>query len=400
MSQRATPDGTQPDQGMAMLDSKSGSSLTQDTARARASEPELAPAATAARCPVTGTRSLHHAPDDHPKLPTAKVGILLANLGTPDNYDYWSMRRYLNEFLSDRRVIDYSPWLWQPILQLVVLSKRPFSSGAAYKSIWNEDKGESPLMTITKEQTEKIRARMHALHGDRVMVDFCMRYGNPSTPSKVTEMVAAGCEKILFFPLYPQYAGATTATACDQFFRALQDQKWQPSVRTVPAYFDHPAFIEALAKSVERAWEAAEEKPEVLVASYHGVPKRYLMEGDPYHCQCQKTSRLLRERLGWPEERLVTTFQSRFGPEEWLKPYTVEEVARLAESGVKRIAVIAPAFSADCIETLEEINEEIHESFEEAGGEQFTYIPCLNADEAHIAALGAVIEENLAGWID
>ncbi|MGY6634355.1 MAG: ferrochelatase [Alkalilacustris sp.] len=341
-----------------------------------------------------------HAPADHPAVPAAKVGILIANLGTPDNYDYWSMRRYLNEFLSDRRVIDYSPWLWQPILQLVVLTKRPFSSGANYKSIWNEDKGESPLMTITKEQVAAIRTQMHAQYGDRVMVDFCMRYGNPSTPSKVKAMVAAGCEKVLFFPLYPQYAGATTATANDQFFRALQAEKWQPSVRTVAPYFEHPAYSEALAQSVERAWAAAEEPPEVLVASYHGVPKRYLMEGDPYHCQCQKTTRLLRERLGWPEDRIVTTFQSRFGPEEWLKPYTVEEVARLAETGVKRLAVIAPAFSADCIETLEEINEEIHESFEEAGGEHFTYIPCLNSDDAHIKALCAVIDDNLGGWLD
>ena len=395
-----------------MLDSKSGGRLAEGTARAPQPSPETAPqpaeptpAARAPQvCPITGAvaggRQMPHAPADHPAVPTAKIGILIANLGTPDNYDYWSMRRYLNEFLSDRRVIDYSPWLWQPILQLVVLSKRPFSSGANYKSIWNEDKGESPLMTITKEQVAGIRAQMHAQYGDRVMVDFCMRYGNPSTPSKVKAMVAAGCEKVLFFPLYPQYAGATTATANDQFFRALTAEKWQPAVRTVPPYFDHPAYVEALAQSVERAWGAEEAPPEVLVASYHGVPKRYLMEGDPYHCQCQKTSRLLRERLGWPEDRIVTTFQSRFGPEEWLKPYTVEEVARLAEAGVKRLAVIAPAFSADCIETLEEINEEIRESFEEAGGEHFTYIPCLNADEAHVKALCAVIDDNLGGWVD
>ena len=231
------------------------------------------------------------------------------------------------------------------------------------------------------------------------MVDFCMRYGNPSTPLKVREMTDAGCRRILFFPLYPQYAGATTATANDQFFRSLIDLKWQPEVRTVPAYFDRPDYIEALAGSVERAYAEMDEKPDVLVASYHGVPKRYLMEGDPYHCQCQKTTRLLRERLGWTKDDVVTTFQSRFGPEEWLKPYTVEEVARLAEAGKKRIAVIAPAFSADCIETLEEINEEIRDSFVEAGGESFTYIPCLNDDDAHIAALSAAIEDNLTGWI-
>lgn len=345
----------------------------------------------------TGTRQ--HLPRDHPALPRERVGVLLANLGTPDGYDYWSMRRYLNQFLSDRRVIDYSPWIWQPLLQTVILTKRPFSSGAAYKSIWNNEKDESPLMTITRAQTEKIRAEMETLYGDDVIVDFCMRYGNPSTPSKVKALADQGCTRILFFPLYPQYAGATTATANNEFFRSLVDLKWQPTVRTVPAYFDRPDYIEALAQSVERAYAGIDRRPDVLVVSYHGVPERYLMEGDPYHCQCQKTTRLLRERLGWDTSEIVTTFQSRFGPEEWLQPYTVEEVARLAEAGQKRIAVVAPAFSADCIETLEEINEEIRESFEEAGGEEFTYIPCLNDDDAHIAALASAIQDNLASWI-
>jgi len=341
-----------------------------------------------------------HAPEDHPKLPARRVGILIANLGTPDGYDYWSMRRYLNEFLSDKRVIDYPAWKWQPILQGIILTKRPFSSGAAYKSIWNEDAGESPLMTITKAQTEKLKAAMHARYGDRVMVDFCMRYGNPSTKSKVQEMVAAGCDKVLFFPLYPQYAGATTATANDQFFRALMDEPWQPAARTVPAYFDHPTYIDALAQSIERAYAAMDTRPDILVCSYHGMPQRYLTQGDPYHCQCVKTTRLLKERLGWADSDITSTFQSRFGPEEWLKPYTVEDVARLAKDGKTNIAVCAPAFSADCIETLEEINEEIRESFEEAGGKTFSYIPCLNDDDAHIAALGTVISENLSGWLD
>jgi ferrochelatase len=350
--------------------------------------------AKTAKCPM-------HAPADHPKVPAAKVGILLANLGTPDNYDYWSMRRYLGEFLSDRRVIDYSPWLWQPLLQLIILTKRPFTSGAAYKSIWNEEDGESPLLTITKQQNAKITKTMQERYGDNVMVDYCMRYGNPSTKSKVREMVDAGCTKILFFPLYPHYAGATSATANDEFFRALMDEKWQPTTRTIEPYFEHPLYIEALAQSVERAYANAEVKPDILCCSYHGVPKRYLLEGDPYHCQCQKTTRLLKERLGWDDTEIKTTFQSKFGPEEWLKPYTVEEVARLAEEdGKKSIAVIAPAFSADCIETLEEINEEIKESFEEAGGETFLYIPCLNDDDAHIAALSQVIEDNLKGWLD
>ena len=345
------------------------------------------------------TDTLPHAPADHPPVRFGKVGVLLANLGTPDDYSYWPMRRYLNEFLSDQRVIDYPKWKWQPLLQLIILSKRPFTSGAAYKSIWNHERGESPLMTITRDQTEKLAAEMQARHGDRVMVDFCMRYGNPSTKSKVAKMVAAGCDRILFAPLYPQYAGATTATANDQFFRALMEETWQPATRTLPAYYDHPAYIEALAGSVTRAYAGLQTPPDLLVASYHGMPERYLMQGDPYHCQCQKVTRLLRESLGWDRDRIVTTFQSKFGPEEWLKPYTVEEVARLAKAGKKRIAVIAPAFSADCIETLEEINEEIRDAFIEAGGEDFTYIPCLNDDDAHIAALAQVIDENLGGWI-
>jgi ferrochelatase len=346
-----------------------------------------------------GRDRLAHAPVDHPPVRRPRIGILLANLGTPDHYDYWSMRRYLNEFLSDKRVIDYAAWKWQPLLQLIILTKRPFSSGANYRQIWNHERNESPLMTITRDQTAGIAAALADRHGDAVMVDFCMRYGNPSTVSRVRAMVEAGCERILFFPLYPHYAGATSATANDQFFRALMQERRQPAVRTVAEYFDHPLYIDALAQSVERAYAALDHRPDVLVASYHGMPKRYLMSGDPYHCQCAKTTRLLRERLGWDRAGIDTTFQSVFGPEEWLRPYTVDHVAELARAGKKRIAVIAPAFSADCIETLEEINGEIREAFEHAGGEGFTYVPCLNDDPAHLHALVAIIEENLAGWL-
>lgn len=342
-----------------------------------------------------------HAPSDHPKIKPAKIGVLLANLGTPDATDYWSMRRYLNEFLSDKRVVDYPRWLWQPLLQLVILTVRPSKSGANYRSIWNNEANESPLLTITKQQTAAIKATMAAHYGDDVMVDFCMRYGNPSTKSKVREMVEAGCTKILFFPLYPHYAGATSATANDQFFRALMEEKWQPVARIVEPYFEDTAYIDALASSIETAYAKLDKKPEMLICSYHGVPERYLLEGDPYHCHCQKTTRLLKERLGWKDTEIKTTFQSIFGREEWLKPYTVKEVARLAEEdGIKNIAVCAPAFSADCIETLEEINEEIQESFLHAGGEQFTYIPCLNDEPAHIAALCGMIDRNLLGWVD
>ena len=345
------------------------------------------------------TRPLPHAPTGHPALPRSKIGILFANLGTPDGYGYWPMRRYLSEFLSDKRVIDYPSWKWQPILQLIILTKRPKAKGRDYQSIWNHEQNESPLLTITRQQVEKLRSAATSRWGAEVMVEFCMRYGNPSTDSVVQRMVAAGCEKILFFPLYPQYAGATAATANDQFFRALMKEKRQPAARTVAEYFDHPLYIDALAGSVERAYAALDHRPDVLVASYHGMPKRYLMEGDPYHCQCQKTTRLLRERLGWDKAAIDTTFQSVFGPEEWLKPYTVKHVAELARAGKTKIAVISPAFSADCIETLEEIQGEIREAFVHAGGESFTYIPCLNDDEPHINALIDVVAQNLAGWV-
>ena len=339
-------------------------------------------------------------PTGHPDIPDDKIGVLIANLGTPDGYDYWPMRRYLNEFLLDRRVVDYPRWKWVPLVKLIILSKRPFTSGRAYKSIWNEKDDESPLLTITKAQHRKLSAGLADRYGDKVMVEYCMRYGNPSTRTTLRRMVAAGCQRILFFPLYPHYAGPTTATANDELFRALMQEKWQPAVRTVPAYYDRPGYIEALARSVEQVWADMAVKPDVLVASYHGVPQRYLTEGDPYHCHCQKTSRLLKERLGLDDDSFVTTFQSRFGPEEWLQPYTVEEVARLAQAGKKNIAVMAPAFASDCIETLEEIQEEIREAFLHAGGETFTYIPCLNDDDTHIAVLTEIIEENLAGWLD
>jgi len=340
-----------------------------------------------------------HAPADHPALPREKVGVLVANLGTPDGTDYWSMRRYLSEFLSDRRVIDYPRWKWQPILQGIILTKRPFSSGKAYRGIWNTEADESPLMTITRAQIAKLRAALTARHGADVQVEFCMRYGNPSTRSVVDRMVADGCTRILFCPLYPQYAGATTATANDAFFRALMAQTWQPASRTLPPYFADSAYIDALAASVETAYAKAQTTPDILICSYHGLPKRYLMQGDPYHCHCAKTTRLLKERLGWDDSRIMTTFQSRFGPEEWLQPYTVEEVARQAQAGNRRVAVVAPAFSADCVETLEEIQEEIREAFVHAGGEDFLYIPCLNDDDAHIAALTGRIEAELAGWL-
>ncbi len=346
-----------------------------------------------------GRGRLAHAPADHPAVAPAKVGILLVNLGTPSGTDYWSMRRYLAEFLSDRRVIDYAPWRWQPILQLIVLTKRPFSSGANYRRVWNEALDEGPLLTTTRSQTDKLRQRLAASYGARVVVDFCMRYGNPSTDAAIRRLQAQGCDRILLLPLYPQYSGAATATANDNAIRTLMKMKWQPAISTAPAYYAHPAYIAALADSVTRVYAELEQRPDLLVTSYHGVPQRYLTEGDPYHCQCQKTSRLLREKLGFAPGEMVVSFQSRFGPEEWLQPYTVEEVARLAQGGRKRIAVLAPAFSSDCLETLEEIDGEIRDSFLDAGGEEFTYIPCLNDSAAHIDMIETIVETEAAGWL-
>jgi len=340
-----------------------------------------------------------HKPADHPAIKPAKVGVLIANLGTPDATDYWSMRRYLSEFLSDRRVIDYPRWKWQPLLQLIILSVRPKRSGAAYRSIWNNDRDESPLLTVTRAQSEKIAAAMAPLYGDNVVVDFSMRYGNPSTDSVIKRMKDQGVDRIVFLPLYPQYSAPTTATANDAVFRTLMTMKWQPYIRTVPAYYDRPDYIKALADSVRTVYAKLDKKPDVLLTSYHGMPLRYLTDGDPYHCQCQKTTRLLKQELDWPDEAIKVTFQSKFGPEQWIEPYTVEEVARLAKAGRKNIAVIAPAFSSDCVETLEEIMQEIKHSFMAAGGESFSYIPCLNDSDAHIDVLVNVLKNEMSGWV-
>ncbi len=338
------------------------------------------------------------APDDHPALPKERIGVVLLNLGTPDATDYWSMRRYLNEFLSDRRVIDYSPLFWQPLLQLVILSKRPFTSGRAYRKIWNRERDESPLKTITRSQCEKLAAR---LRRDRpeILVDWAMRYGNPSIASVLERLVEAGCRRLLLMALYPQYAAPSTATAYDKAFEALQRMKWQPAVRTMPSYHDHPGYVAAVADSIRAHLATLDFEPQLLVMSFHGMPERCLGEGDPYACQCRKTARLVREALGWPEERLMVCFQSRFGSEEWLKPYLDETLERLPKEGITRIAAVSPAFAADCLETLEEIAVEGRRAFLEAGGEKFTYIPCLNDGDRHVALLEELARRELAGWI-
>ncbi len=292
-------------------------------------------------------RSPREAPIDHPQVAYGRIGVLLLNLGTPDATGYWPMRRYLKQFLSDRRVIEEPRWKWWPILNLIILTTRPSRKGKDYETIWNREKDESPLKTITRGQAEKLAAAF--AHDPRILVDWAMRYANPSTESRIAALQAQGCERILLVPLYPQYAAATTATACDEAFRALMKLRWQPAVRTVPAYYDDPIYIDALASSIRNHLAALDFEPERIIASFHGMPEKYLRAGDPYHCQCQKTSRLLRTRLGLPAERWLTTFQSRFGSDPWLQPYTDETVARLAREGVKRLALVAPGFSADCL---------------------------------------------------
>ena len=304
-----------------------------------------------------------HKPENHPSIKGEKTAILLLNLGTPDGTDYWSMRRYLSEFLSDRRIIELTPWLWQLILQGPILTFRPKKSGEAYKAIWNEEKDESPLRTFTRAQSEALADQIKSKHSD-LIVDWAMRYGTPSTKSKIRELHEQGCTKILLFPLYPQYSATTTATACDQAYRQLLEERWQASVRTVPAYFEHSDYIAAIGDSILAHNKSLDWEPEVVLTSFHGLPKEYLEKGDPYHCQCAKTARLVREYLGWDASKLRLTFQSRFGPKEWLQPYTDKTVESLAKEGVKNIAIAAPGFSSDCVETLEEINQEVREVFE------------------------------------
>lgn len=337
-------------------------------------------------------------PDNHPDIKPAKTGVLLMNLGTPDATDYWSVRKYLSEFLSDKRVIDYPKWLWQPILQGIILTSRPFRSGAAYKSIWNEDKDESPLKTLTRSQCEKIAQNFKNEFPD-IIFEWAMRYGNPSTQRGIKKLTEQGCRKILLFALYPQYAAPTTATAYDKAFEVLAELNWQPAIRTAPAWYDEPGYINVLANSISNKLSELDNSPEVILTSFHGLPKRYLLEGDPYHCMCQKTSRLVRERLGWPEDKWITTFQSRFGPEQWLQPYTDKTIEKLAKDGVKRIAIVSPAFVSECIETLEEIEMEGKDIFIENGGEEYTYIPCLNDSDDHIRLLSGYIRNELSGWI-
>ncbi len=338
-----------------------------------------------------------HWPKDHPPVAHGRVGVLLLNLGTPDGTSYWPMRRYLKEFLSDERVIEEPKWKWWPILNLIILTVRPARKGRDYATIWNNERDEGPLKTITRGQAEKLGQRLSG--HPTVIVDWAMRYANPSTESRIRELQLQGCERILLVPLYPQYAAATTATAADQAFRALMNMRWQPAVRVAPAYHDDPAYIDALARSMRASLAKLDFEPERIIATFHGMPQKYFDKGDPYHCHCQKTSRLLRERLGVPKERWLTTFQSRFGNDPWLQPYTDKTVERLANEGIKRLALVAPGFSADCLETLEELDVENRHIFEGAGGEKFAYLPALNDSPEGIDVIEAIVRRELGGWL-
>ncbi len=336
-------------------------------------------------------------PPEHPPVRIHKVGVLLINLGTPDATDYRSMRRYLAEFLTDKRVIEWPKALWYPILYGIVLNTRPGRVGKAYEEIWNKELDESYLRTYTRNQSDKLGA---ALSGyPNVIVDWGMRYGNPSIRSRMESLQAQGCDRILAFPLYPQYSAATTATVNDKVFESLQKTRFQPALRTVPPYHDEPVYIEALARSIENHLATLDFEPERVIASYHGIPQSYFKRGDPYHCHCYKTSRLLEQRLGWDKGRLMTCFQSRFGPEEWLQPYTDKTLEALPKEGITKVATFNPGFVSDCLETLEEIAGEGAEIFHEAGGTHYTHIPCLNDSPEGMSVIEALVRRELQGWV-
>ena len=317
--------------------------------------------------------------NNHPEVKFGKTGVLLINLGTPDSTSWWDIRKYLKEFLSDRRVIEINPILWQIILNLFILTFRPSKTAHAYKKIWRNESNESPLLYFTRSQAEKLNNK---IGNEKIIVDFAMRYGNPSIKSKLNILKNAGCENIIILPLYPQYAAATTATVCDEVYRSLMGMRWQPSLQVIPHYESEPIYIDALIKSVKEKLRTINWKPDLIISSYHGIPKKYFDKGDPYHCYCHKTTRLMKESFN--EIDIQTTFQSRFGPQEWLTPYTDKTIQSLPSKGVKNLLVVCPGFASDCVETLEEINIQGRESFMENGGKNFDLIPCLNDNPDHI----------------
>ena len=330
-------------------------------------------------------------PNKHPRLPQKKTGVLLINLGTPDSTKWWDIRKYLKEFLSDKRVIEVNPVLWQIILNLFILTFRPAKTAKAYKKIWMKKQNMSPLRYFTIQQTSKLQKRMK---NGLLEIDYAMRYGNPSIEKKLSQLKEKGCQEMIILPLYPQYAAATTATVCDEVYRSLMKMRWQPSLQVIPHYESEPLYIKAVAESIKRTLRKIDWRPDVIVASYHGVPKKYFDKGDPYHCYCHKTTRLLGEHMNI-KIPIITTFQSRFGPDEWLKPYTDETIDNFPNEGKKKILVICPGFASDCVETLEEISIEAKESFIENGGEKFLTVPCLNHDKEHIDLLEYLVKKYL-----
>jgi len=329
---------------------------------------------------------------DHPEVKHGKQGVLLVNLGTPDSLKLWDIRKYLAEFLSDKRVIELPSVLWQPILQGIILNTRPFKTRRAYAKIWRQETDESPLRYYTRRQAELLN---NQIDDDNILVTYAMRYGNPSIKKMLTHLQKAGCESIVVLPLYPQYCAATTATVCDEVFRVLMKMRWQPQVQIVPRYYDHPAYIKAIVNQLERDLERLEFKPQQVVLSYHGVPKTYLQKGDPYHCQCHVTTRLIREQWPYKDIPIETTFQSRFGPSEWLQPYTDKTLEALPTNGVYRIMMATPGFASDCVETLEEIAIEGQATFKEARGSEFHMVSCLNDSPSHIRMIHTLIKPYL-----
>jgi ferrochelatase len=326
-----------------------------------------------------------------------RVGVLLVNLGTPDSADTRGVRIYLKEFLSDPRVIENQGLLWKLALNGVILRTRPARKARDYQKIWNTEKNESPLKTITRAQSEKLAAAIS--DHDHIVVDWAMRYGNPSIRSGIDALMAQGCDRLLVVPLYPQYSAATSATVCDEVFRVLSGLRAQPTLRVTPPYYDDPDYIEALAVSINAHLASLPFKPEIIVASFHGMPQKYIDKGDPYQAQCIATTEALRKRMGLDASKLMLTFQSRFGFDAWLQPYTDKTIAQLAKDGVRRIAVVTPGFSADCLETLEEIAQENAEIFEHNGGEQFSAIPCLNDSDPGMDVIRQLVLRELQGWI-
>ena len=327
---------------------------------------------------------------EHPDIKYGKTGVLLINLGTPDSTSWWDIRKYLKEFLSDRRVIEVNPILWKIILNVFILTFRPSKTARAYKKIWMKEENTSPLRYYTISQTEKVSKE---IANENLIIDYAMRYGNPSIKNKIINLQNKGCEKIVILPLYPQYAAPTTATVCDEVYRTLMKLRWQPNLQIIPHYESEPLYINAIINSLNKKISQIDWKPDVIVASYHGVPKKYFEKGDPYHCYCHKTTRLISEKF--KNIPIITTFQSRFGPEQWLQPYTDKTLESLPKDGKKNILIICPGFSSDCVETLEEISIEGKESFIESGGKNFDMVPCLNDNPDHIELLKYLIKKTL-----